>query len=99
MDYSCGCLLVTGETTHFSPRLLCLTFAVLNPLFFNSAPKLLQYPMADRRATTTPTLAELSAQKAAAELNRRKIASASGGKWHATTVIRLRERLTRANIG
>jgi len=27
------------------------------------------------------------------ELNRRKIASATGGKWHPVTVIRLRERL------
>ena len=38
-------------------------------------------------------LAELSAHQAAAELNRRKIASATGGKWHAATVIRLRERI------
>ncbi len=41
-------------------------------------------------------LAGLSARAAAAELNRRKIASATGGKWHPVTVIRLRERL---NLG
>jgi len=38
-------------------------------------------------------LADLLAHKAAAELTRRKISSASGGKWYAATVIRLRERL------
>lgn len=38
-------------------------------------------------------LAGLSAHKAAAELNRRKIASATGGKWYAATVIKLRDRL------
>jgi DNA invertase Pin-like site-specific DNA recombinase len=38
-------------------------------------------------------LTELSSLSAAAELNRRKIPSATGGKWHAATVIRLRERL------
>jgi len=37
-------------------------------------------------------LAGLSAHKAAAELNRRKIASATGGKWYAATVIKLRDR-------
>ena len=45
---------------------------------------------------TQPVLAELaniSATQAAAELNRRKIATAAGGKWYAATVIRLRERL------
>ena len=41
-------------------------------------------------------LADLSAHQAAAELNRRKIASATGGKWYPMTVIRLRERL---NVG
>jgi hypothetical protein len=38
-------------------------------------------------------LAGLSAHKAAAELNPRKIASATGGKWYAATVIKLRDRL------
>jgi DNA invertase Pin-like site-specific DNA recombinase len=38
-------------------------------------------------------LAALSANQAAAELNRRKIATASGGQWFATQVIRLRQRL------
>jgi hypothetical protein len=37
----------------------------------------------------------LSAHKAAAELNRRKIPSATGGKWYAATVIKLRDRLKR----
>jgi hypothetical protein len=30
---------------------------------------------------------------AAAELNRREIASAAGGQWYAATVIKLRERI------
>jgi hypothetical protein len=34
------------------------------------------------------------AHQAAAELNRRKIASATGGKWHTVTVIRMRKRIT-----
>jgi hypothetical protein len=38
-------------------------------------------------------LANLSAHQVAVELNQRKIASATGGKWYAATVIRLRERL------
>jgi DNA invertase Pin-like site-specific DNA recombinase len=38
-------------------------------------------------------LAALSANQAAAELNRRKIATPSGGRWFATQVIRLRQRL------
>jgi hypothetical protein len=38
-------------------------------------------------------LASLSATRAAAELNARKIATAAGGQWHPATVIRLRERL------
>jgi hypothetical protein len=38
-------------------------------------------------------LAELSARKAAGELNRRGVATPAGGKWHAVTVIRVRERL------
>jgi hypothetical protein len=46
-----------------------------------------------KRMRLVMELADLSAQKAAAELNRRKIASATGGKWYAATVIRLRERL------
>jgi DNA invertase Pin-like site-specific DNA recombinase len=49
--------------------------------------------LAERMRPVMTELADLSAQKAAAELNRRKIASASGGQWYATTVIRLRERL------
>jgi DNA invertase Pin-like site-specific DNA recombinase len=39
-------------------------------------------------------LASLSATRAAAELNARKIATAAGGKWYPATVIRLRERLS-----
>jgi hypothetical protein len=38
-------------------------------------------------------LVGLSAQKAAAELNRRGIKSATGGLWYAQTVLRLRDRL------
>ena len=38
-------------------------------------------------------LADLSLLAAATELNRRGIKSATGGKWHAATVIRLRGRL------
>jgi hypothetical protein len=41
-------------------------------------------------------LAELPALAVAAELNRRKVATPAGGKWHAQTVIRVRERLARA---
>jgi hypothetical protein len=44
-------------------------------------------------------LAELSANQAAAELNRRKIASSSDGKWHPATVISLRERLVKMMAG
>ena len=43
-----------------------------------------------------PLFAELyglSARKAAEELNCRGIATPSGGKWHAVTVLRVRERL------
>jgi DNA invertase Pin-like site-specific DNA recombinase len=38
-------------------------------------------------------LAGLSARKIAAELNRRKIATPTGGDWHAATVIRVQKRL------
>ncbi|HWS08654.1 MAG TPA: recombinase family protein, partial [Xanthobacteraceae bacterium] len=38
-------------------------------------------------------LAGLSARKAAEELNRRSVATAAGGKWHAATVLRVRKRL------
>jgi DNA invertase Pin-like site-specific DNA recombinase len=38
-------------------------------------------------------LAGMSANKAAAELNRRGVATPKGGQWHALTVMRLRERL------
>jgi DNA invertase Pin-like site-specific DNA recombinase len=38
-------------------------------------------------------LSDLSSLAAAAALNKRKIPSATGGKWYAATVIRLRERL------
>jgi hypothetical protein len=39
-------------------------------------------------------LAGLSARKAAEELNRRGIVTPADGKWHAVTVLRVRERLT-----
>jgi DNA invertase Pin-like site-specific DNA recombinase len=38
-------------------------------------------------------LSELSARKAAEELNSMNVPTPNGGKWHATTVIRVRERL------
>jgi hypothetical protein len=38
-------------------------------------------------------LAGLSARKAAEELNRRSVAAPAAGKWHAATVLRVRERL------
>jgi hypothetical protein len=47
----------------------------------------------ERMRPVMAQLAGLSAHKAAAELNRRKIASATGGKWYAATVIKLRDRL------
>jgi hypothetical protein len=40
-------------------------------------------------------LADMSATKAAAELNARKIATAAGGQWYPATVIRLRERINK----
>ena len=49
--------------------------------------------LAERMRPVMAQLAGLSAHKAAAELNRRKIASATGGKWYAATVIKLRDRL------
>ena len=49
--------------------------------------------LAERMRPVMNELANLSAHQAAAELNRRKIVSATGGKWYAATVIRLRERL------
>jgi hypothetical protein len=45
------------------------------------------------RTAVMAQLAGLSAHKAAAELNRRKITRATGGKWYAATVIKLRGRL------
>jgi hypothetical protein len=38
-------------------------------------------------------LAGMSANKAAAELNKREVATPKGGQWHALTVMRLRQRL------
>ena len=49
--------------------------------------------LAERMRPVMAQLAGSSAHKAAAELNRRKIASATGGKWYAATVIKLRDRL------
>ncbi len=49
--------------------------------------------LAERMRPVMAELADLSAHQAATELNRRKIVSATGGKWYAATVIRLRERL------
>jgi DNA invertase Pin-like site-specific DNA recombinase len=49
--------------------------------------------LAERMRPVMTEFAGLSARQAAAELNRRKIPAASGGQWHAATVIRLRERI------
>jgi Resolvase, N terminal domain len=38
-------------------------------------------------------LADMSARKTAEELNRRGVATPAGGKWHAVTVLRVRQRL------
>jgi DNA invertase Pin-like site-specific DNA recombinase len=51
--------------------------------------------LADRMRSVMAELVALSANQAEAELNRRKVATASGGRWHAVTVIRLRKRLRR----
>ena len=48
---------------------------------------------AERMRRVLAELASLSATRAAAELNTRKIVTAAGGKWYPATVIRLRERL------
>jgi DNA invertase Pin-like site-specific DNA recombinase len=48
---------------------------------------------AEQLRSVMAELAALSANQAAAELNRRQIATASGGRWFATQVIRLRQRL------
>ena len=49
--------------------------------------------LAEKMKPVMDELAELSAQKTAAELNRRGVKSATGGLWYAQTVLRLRERL------
>jgi hypothetical protein len=41
-------------------------------------------------------MADLPALTVAAELNKRKVPTPAGGKWHAVQVIRVRERLARA---
>ena len=43
---------------------------------------------------TFAELSDLSARKAAEELNARKVPTPAGGKWHATQVIRIRARLS-----
>lgn len=48
---------------------------------------------ADRLRGVLEGLSELSARKAAEELNARKVPTPAGGKWHATQVIRIRARL------
>jgi DNA invertase Pin-like site-specific DNA recombinase len=55
-----------------------------------------QAAAAERAEQLRPVFAELaslSARKAAVELNARKVPTPAGGKWHATTVVRVRERL------
>ena len=54
---------------------------------------------AARAESLRPLLAELSqmsANQAAAELNRRKVPTPAGGQWFATQVIRLRERVAKS---
>jgi hypothetical protein len=46
---------------------------------------------AAERVERPTALADLSANRAAAELNRRKVATPAGGQWFATQVIRLRQ--------
>lgn len=53
---------------------------------------------AERMRPVFAELSELSANRAAAELNRRKVPTPASGRWFATQVIRLRERLTRQNV-
>ena len=48
---------------------------------------------AERLRPILAELADVSANQAAAELNRRGVATPKGGKWHSLTVIRLRQRL------
>jgi DNA invertase Pin-like site-specific DNA recombinase len=50
---------------------------------------------AERLRPVLAELAHMSARAAAAELNKRKIETPSGGAWHAVSVIRVRERLQR----
>jgi len=50
---------------------------------------------AEKMRPVMAELAKLSANKAAAELNRRGVKSATGGSWSATTVLRVRRRLRR----
>jgi DNA invertase Pin-like site-specific DNA recombinase len=54
---------------------------------------------AERLRPILTELADLSANRAAAELNRRKVATPAGGRWFATQVIRLRQRLELAGQG
>ena len=51
--------------------------------------------LAKRMRPVMIELASLSAHQAAAELNRRGIKSATGGKWYAATVIKLRDGIRR----
>ncbi len=54
---------------------------------------------AERLRPILTELADLSANRAAAELNRRKVATPAGGQWFATQVVRLRQRLELAGQG
>jgi DNA invertase Pin-like site-specific DNA recombinase len=53
---------------------------------------------AERMRPLMEELAGLSANKAAAELNARGVATATGARWHPATVIRLRERLASPSV-
>lgn len=55
----------------------------------------------ERAERLRPILAELSdmsVNKAAAELNRRKVPTPAGGSWAATQVIRVRQRIEQAAL-
>jgi DNA invertase Pin-like site-specific DNA recombinase len=52
---------------------------------------------AERLRPVLAELAHMSARAAAEELNKRNVATPAGGRWHAATVLRVRERLHRAS--
>lgn len=49
--------------------------------------------MADRMRPVMAEFVDLSAHATALELNRRKVATPTGKRWHAVTILRLRKRI------